>query len=68
MLIAAWLTRHMWEHHNYAQDKVFLEETAYPVMLDAAIFWLDYLFEDENGKLDSMPSFSPEHGSTTSVL
>ena len=59
---AGWLCRHLWEHYEFTQDKAFLKQTAYPVMKDAALFWLDYLVEDENGKLVSMPSFSPEHG------
>ncbi|MEX1049747.1 MAG: glycoside hydrolase N-terminal domain-containing protein [Akkermansiaceae bacterium] len=59
---AGWLCRHLWEYYEFTQDKEFLKQTAYPVMKDAALFWLDYLVEDENGKLVSMPSFSPEHG------
>ncbi len=59
---AAWLCRHLWEHYEFTQDKEFLARTAYPVMKDAALFWLDTLVADENGKLVSMPSFSPEHG------
>src|SRR5690606_7482106 len=27
-----------------------------------ALFWIDYLIEDENGYLVSCPSYSPEHG------
>lgn len=59
---AAWLCRHFWEHYEYTQNKEFLSEIAYPIMKEAALFWLDYLSEDENGKLVSSPSFSPEHG------
>lgn len=59
---AGWLCRHLWEHYEFTQDKDFLKQTAFPVMKNAALFWLDYLVEDESGKLVSMPSFSPEHG------
>ncbi|WP_281615094.1 glycoside hydrolase family 95 protein [Flammeovirga sp. SubArs3] len=59
---AAWLSQHLWEHYLFTQDTSFLHEQAYPVMKGAAEFWLDYLVEDENGELVSMPSFSPEHG------
>jgi len=59
---AGWLTRHMWEHYLFNQDKTYLAASAYPLMLDAALFWLDYLTLDENGYYVSMPSFSPEHG------
>jgi alpha-L-fucosidase 2 len=59
---AAWLCQHLWEHYEFTQDKLFLEQTAYPMMKEAALFWIDYLIEDENGYLVSSPSYSPEHG------
>lgn len=59
---AAWLCRHMWEHYQFTGDVEFLRNKAYPVMKSAALFWLDYLQEDENGRLVSSPSYSPEHG------
>jgi len=59
---AAWLCQHAWEHYDFTRDKTFLKETAYPLMKEAALFWLDYLTEDENGYLVSSPSYSPEHG------
>ena len=59
---AAWLSRHLWEHYAFTQDKEFLKETAYPIMKKAALFWMDYLIKDENGYLVSSPSYSPEHG------
>ena len=59
---AAWLCQHLWEHYQFTQDMNFLKERAYPVMKEAALFWMDYLTEDENGELVSMPSYSPEQG------
>jgi len=59
---AAWLCQHLWEHYEFTQDKVFLHQTAFPLMKEAALFWLDYLVEDNDGTLVSMPSYSPEHG------
>ena len=59
---AGWLSRHLWEHYAFNGDEQFLRDTAYPVMKKAALFWMDYLTEDENGFLVSMPSYSPEHG------
>jgi alpha-L-fucosidase 2 len=59
---AAWLCQHVWEHYDFIQDKAFLKETGYPLMKEAALFWMDYLTEDENGFLVSSPSYSPEHG------
>ena len=59
---AAWLCQHAWEHFDFTQDVTFLKEHAYPVMKEAALFWMDYLTADENGELVSSPSYSPEHG------
>ncbi|MEN7549469.1 glycoside hydrolase N-terminal domain-containing protein [Rapidithrix thailandica] len=59
---AAWLCQHTWEHYAFTQDTVYLQHTAYPLMKEAALFWMDYLTEDENGQLVSFPSYSPEHG------
>jgi alpha-L-fucosidase 2 len=61
-----WLTRHLWEHYLFTQDDQFLAETAYPIMKEAAEFWLDFLVEDpRDGTLVVSPSFSPEHGPYT---
>ena len=59
---AAWLAQHMWEHYAFTQDKEYLENSAYPVMKEAAIFWMDYLSDDGKGHLVSSPSYSPEQG------
>ena len=58
----AWLCRHLWEHYLYIRNIEYLQDTALPVMKEAARFWMDYLVTDENGYLISSPSFSPEHG------
>jgi len=59
---AAWLCQHAWEHFEFNLDTTFLIEKAYPMMKEAAVFWMDYLTADENGFLVSSPSYSPEHG------
>lgn len=59
---AAWFAQHMWEHFAFTQDKIYLKNTAYPVMKEAAIFWMDYLSDDGKGHLVSSPSYSPEQG------
>jgi alpha-L-fucosidase 2 len=59
---AGWLCQHAWEHYEFTRDEEFLRETAWPLMKEAALFWMDYLIEDENGYLVSSPSYSPEHG------
>ncbi|MFE5320553.1 glycoside hydrolase N-terminal domain-containing protein [Paenibacillus sp. NPDC056579] len=58
---AAWLSLHLWEHYRYSMDPKFLRERAYPVMREAADFFLDYMFEDKQGRLVTGPSTSPEN-------
>ncbi len=57
----AWLTQHLWEHYAFSGDEVFLGDTAYPIMKEAALFCLDWLIEDKDGHLITSPSTSPEH-------
>jgi alpha-L-fucosidase 2 len=59
----AWLCQHLWEHFLFTGDKAFLGLRAYPVMKEAALFFVDYLSRDPiTGKLISGPSNSPEQG------
>lgn len=57
----AWLCQHLWEHYAFNGDRTFLARRAYPVMKEAAEFFLDYLVEDPQGRLVSGPSISPEN-------
>lgn len=59
---AAWYGQHVWQHYVFNPDEEYLRNKAYPIMKEAALFWLDYLTEDEDGYLVSSPSYSPEHG------
>jgi alpha-L-fucosidase 2 len=59
----AWLSLHLWERYLFSQDRDFLARRAYPVMKEAALFFVDSLVEDpRTGWLISGPSNSPEHG------
>jgi len=59
---AAWCSDHFWEHYDFTGDKQFLEEKAYPVLKDAALFFVDFLVENpKTGLLVSGPSMSPEN-------
>ncbi len=59
---AGWLALHFWEHFLYTGDRKFLRERAYPVMKDAAEFYLDFLVEDPRTKyLCAGPASSPEN-------
>lgn len=56
----AWLCLHIYEHYLFTGDKKFLEEK-YDTMREAAEFFVDYLIEDEKGRLITSPSVSPEN-------
>jgi alpha-L-fucosidase 2 len=59
----AWLCQHLWDHYLFTQDEKFLRERAYPVMKEAANFFMDFLVKDaKTGWLISTPSNSPEQG------
>ncbi|MGC8991923.1 MAG: glycosyl hydrolase family 95 catalytic domain-containing protein, partial [Verrucomicrobiia bacterium] len=58
---AAWLCQHLYEHYEFTRDKAFLAKRAYPIMKEAAEFFLDYMVEDPKGRLVTGPSISPEN-------
>ena len=58
---APWLAQHMWWHYEYGQDQVFLRDRAYPFIRDVAAFYESYLTEDKDGRLQIVPSQSPEN-------
>lgn len=72
----AWLATHIWQHYLYSGDKQFLA-SYYPILADAARFYLDYLqvmpktatqiagnkaLANAPDMLVAVPSVSPEHG------
>ncbi|WP_149207466.1 glycoside hydrolase family 95 protein [Flavobacterium johnsoniae] len=57
---ANWLSRHLWEHYQYTGDTEYLKKV-YPIIKGAAEFSLDWLQQDKNGYLVTMPSTSPEN-------
>jgi alpha-L-fucosidase 2 len=56
-----WLSQHLWQHYQFTGDKIFLRNTAYPLMKGAAEFCLSWLVEDKNGYLVTAPALSPEN-------
>lgn len=56
-----WLSRHVWEHYVFNPDKLYLRETAYPLLKGAAEFCLDYLVTGPDNTLVTAPSTSPEN-------
>ncbi len=60
-MAGVWLGTHLWEHYAFTQDRTYLEEHAFPLMVGAAEFALDWLVEGEGGYLITVPSTSPEN-------
>ena len=56
----AWLALHFWEHYLHSGDAAFLDRT-YPILREASRFFLDFLVEDEKGRLIVAPTVSPEN-------
>ena len=59
---AAWCCQHLFTHYEYTEDKDYLKDYAYPVMKEAAQFFVDFMVPDpKTGWLVSGPSVSPEN-------
>lgn len=56
----AWLSTHIFEHYAFSGDKEFLAEK-YPTMKEACEFLLDFMVRDDQGRLVTIPSHSPEN-------
>jgi alpha-L-fucosidase 2 len=56
----AWLSTHLFEHYAFNGDTAFLRR-AYPTLKEASEFILDFLVEDDKGRLVTNPSHSPEN-------
>lgn len=59
---SGWLAQHLWEHYAFTGDRDFLRGRAWPVLKEAAEFYLDYMSVDpRTGKLVAGPASSPEN-------
>jgi alpha-L-fucosidase 2 len=57
-----WIATQLREHYEFSLNQDFLEKQAYPVMKEAAAFFLDYMsINPHNGWLVTGPSNSPEN-------
>jgi len=57
-----WIALQMWDHYTFTADVEFLRTRAYPVLREAALFFLDYMVaEPKHGWLVTGPSDSPEN-------
>lgn len=59
---AAWIAQHLWWHYIYSGDREYLKCEAYKFFKSTALFFEDFLEEDEKGILQIIPSQSPENG------
>ncbi len=58
----AWIASHLWEHYLYSGDRTFLAQRAYPVLKEAAEFFLDAMVvHPKYGWLVTGPAVSPEN-------
>lgn len=58
---SAWHCQHVWEQYAFNQDKNYLKNTAYPLLKDASVFWLENLIPFQ-GYMITAPTVSAEHG------
>ena len=56
MYMTGWVGSYWWWRFQYTQDEEFLREEAYPVIRDAALFYLDVLQKWDDGLYHAFPS------------
>lgn len=56
----AWLTSELFKHYEYNTDIDFLRGVVYPILKEASLFLVDWLFEFD-GEFVTCPSTSPEN-------
>ena len=56
-----WLAQHFYDYFCFTSDREFLAERAVPWLREVAVFYEDFLFENEDGRLVFAPSMSPEN-------
>jgi hypothetical protein len=62
------VSKPLWLHYRYTGDTDFLRRIAYPVLRECSRFYVAYLTEGKAGRLDLIPSVSPEHWGLTAGL
>lgn len=58
---AVWHCQHIWDQFAFTQDTVYLRDKAFPLLREAAIFWLENLIPFNDYSITA-PSVSAEHG------
>ena len=64
---AAWAAHFFYDYYLYTGDRKFAAEHAMPLMLEAALFFEDFLYEGPDGKYVFNPSDSPENTPSNST-
>ncbi|MBO5355755.1 MAG: glycoside hydrolase family 95 protein [Clostridia bacterium] len=59
-LASGWMCHHLMDYYEYTLDKHFLEKTAYPILREAARFYLSQLVTMDGYRV-MFPSTSPEN-------
>ncbi|MCM4155772.1 glycoside hydrolase family 95 protein [Gramella sp. AN32] len=63
---AAWACQHLFTHYEYTENREYLQNQAYPIMREAALFFVDFMVKDpKTGLLVTGPSVSPENNFLT---
>lgn len=58
---AGWLAQHFYDYYLFTGDQAFLRDRAVPWLKETALFYEDFLAEDDDGRLRFNPSLSPEN-------
>jgi len=58
---AGWISRHFYEYYLCTRDEKLFREKILPFMIETAKFYEDYVYEDEQGKIELYPACSPEN-------
>lgn len=58
---AAWMAQHFYDYYRYTKDLEYLREHAMPFLYETALFYEDFVVENEDGYYDLYPSVSPEN-------
>ncbi len=56
-----WMSHHLFDYYEYTLDRDYLQNTCFPIMKDAALFYLDLLCDRGDGKWSLVPMTSPEN-------
>lgn len=60
---SSWMMQNCFDYYAYTKDEKMLKESIYPMMKENSQFWLNNLvYNKEQDRYVSSPSFSPEHG------